>query len=279
MPKKSKFYRVAVAGATTDGRIIEASWIQQMAKNYSLNTYTALANIEHFRGISPKSEFGNYAKVLALKAQEDEINGQKKWCLYAQIEAFDNLIELHEQKQKLFNSIEVNPSFADTNEAYLVGIAFTDTPASLGTQIMEFASKNPEANPFTSKKQHENNLFTAATEADLQFEDSSESESEPTKGLFSKVLDWLKPQQEQQDNKNKDQFKEVSDSLEAIAKTFGESQTTLKKVETEFSELQTKHSKLEQDFNDLKAKLEGEENPGTPPAPENTGNYSEKVDY
>lgn len=33
MSKKSKFYRVAVAGATTDGRIIEAAWIQQMAKN------------------------------------------------------------------------------------------------------------------------------------------------------------------------------------------------------------------------------------------------------
>lgn len=274
--KKSKYYRVAVAGATTDGRIIEASWIQQMAKNYDPNTYTALANIEHIRGISPSSEFGNYAKVLGLKAQEDDINGQKKWCLYAQLEAFENLIELHGKRQKLFNSIEVNPSFADTNEAYLVGIAFTDTPASLGTQIMEFASKNPEHNPFTSKKQHKDNLFTAATEVDLQFEDSSDPES--AKGLFSKVLDWLKPQQEQQDNKNKGQFKEVSDSLEAIAKTFGDSQTKLQKVETDFSDLKNKHSKLEQDFNALKSKLEGEENPGTPPSPENTGNFSEQIE-
>ena len=32
MSKKSKFYRVAVAGATTDGRVIEPEWIQQMAK-------------------------------------------------------------------------------------------------------------------------------------------------------------------------------------------------------------------------------------------------------
>lgn len=276
--KKSKFFRVAVAGATTDGRIIEASWIQQMAKNYNQNTYTALANIEHIRGISPSSEFGNYAKVLGLKAQEDDIGGQKKWCLYAQLEAFDNLIELHEAKQKLFNSIEVNPSFADTNEAYLVGIAFTDTPASLGTQIMEFASNNPEANPFTSKKQHKDNLFTVATEADLQFEDSPEHEDDPSKGLFSRVLDWLKPQQEQLDNKNKDQFKEVSDSLEAIAKTFGDSQAKLKTVETEFSDLKIKHSQLEKDFTDLKTKLESEENPGTPAAPENTGNFSEQID-
>ncbi|MDR8247293.1 GPO family capsid scaffolding protein, partial [Acinetobacter baumannii] len=44
--KKSKFFRVAVAGSTTDGRVIEATWIQQMAKNYSQNTYTALGNLE-----------------------------------------------------------------------------------------------------------------------------------------------------------------------------------------------------------------------------------------
>lgn len=273
--KKSKFFRVAVAGSTTDGRVIEATWIQQMAKNYNPDTYTALGNLEHFRSISPDSTFGSYAKVIALKAEEVEINGAKKWALFAQVDAFDQLIELHQRGQKLFTSIEVNPNFADTGEAYLVGLAFTDSPASLGTQIMEFASKNPEASPFVSKKQDKDNLFTAAEEADLQFEDGQDA---PAKGLFSKVLDWLKPQQEQQDNKNKDQFKEVSDSLEAIAKTFGESQTKLQKVETEFSELKTKHSKLETDFNGLKTKLEGEQNPGTPPAPENTGNFSEQIE-
>ena len=274
--KKSKFFRVAVAGSTTDGRVIEATWIQQMADSYDPNTYTALGNLEHYRGFSPSSEFGTYAKVTALKAEEVEINGTKKLALFAQVDAFDQLIELHNAGQKLFTSIEVNPNFADTGKAYLVGLAFTDTPASLGTQIMEFAAKQPEANPFVGRKQDVANLFTAAEEADLQFEDGQDA---PAKGLFSKVLDLLKPQQEQQDNKNKDQFKEVSDSLEAIAKTFGESQTKLQTVETEFSELKTKHSKLEKDFNELKTKLEGEENPGTPPAPENTGNFSEKVDY
>ena len=258
--KKSKFFRVAVAGSTTDGRVIEAAWIQQMAKNYSQNTYTALGNLEHIKGLSPSSEFCNYAKVEAVKAEEVEINGQKKLALFVQVTAYEELIELQKKGKKLFCSIEVNPNFADTGEAYLVGLAFTDSPASLGTQIMEFAAKQPEANPFVGRKQDAANLFTAAEEASIEFEDGQEA---PAKGLFSKVLDWLKPQQEEQDNKNKDQFKEVSDSLEAIAKTFGESQTKLQKVETEFSELKTKHSKLEKDFTDLKAKLEGEENPGT----------------
>lgn len=274
--KKSKFFRVAVAGSTTDGRLIEATWIQQMAKNYSQNTYTALGNLEHIKGLSPSSEFCNYAKVEALKAEEVTINGQKKLALFVQVTAYEELIELHKKGKKLFCSIEVNPNFADTGEAYLVGLAFTDNPASLGTQIMEFAAKTPDANIFSSRKQDAENLFTAAEEAELQFDDSSDSE--PTKGLFSKVLDWLKPQQEQQENKNKDQFKEVSDSLEAIAKTFGENQTKVQKVETEFSQLKTKYSKLEKDFNDLKTKLEGEENPGTPPAPENTGNFSEQIE-
>lgn len=272
--KKSKFFRVAVAGATTDGRIIEAAWIQQMAKNYSPNTYTALANIEHIRGLSPNSEFGNYAKVLALKAQEDEIAGQKKWCLYAQLEAFDNLIELHDKKQKLFNSIEVNPSFSDTNEAYMVGIAFTDTPASLGTQMMEFAVQNPEANPFSNRKQHKDNLFTAATEANLEFEEAVPD----AVGLFSKVMGWLQPKQEEQDNKNKGQFKEVADSIEEIAKTFGATLTEVKVLKTNYSNLQKEHSELQTAFNELKTKLGEEPSSSTPPAPENTGNFSEQIE-
>lgn len=271
MSKKSKFFRVAVAGATTDGRIIEASWIQQMAKNYNQNTYTALGNIEHIRGFTPSSEFGNYAKVIALKAQEDEIAGQKKWCLYAQLEAFDNLIELHSKKQKLFNSIEVNPSFADSNEAYLIGIAFTDTPASLGTQIMEFASQNPNANPFTSKKLHKDNLFTAASEISMEFEEDSIS-------LFSRFMDLMKPKLEEKDNQDKGKFKEVTECLDEIAKTFNQSATDLKKLQTDYSTLQTQHTNLEKSFNDLKNQLNVEINPDTPPAPENSGNFSEKID-
>lgn len=271
--KKSKFFRVAVAGSTTDGRVIEATWIQQMADSYDPNTYTALGNLEHYRGFSPSSEFGTYAKVTALKAEEVEINGTKKLALFAQVDAFDQLLELHKRGQKLFTSIEVNPNFADTGKAYLVGLAFTDTPASLGTQIMEFAAKQPEANPFVGRKQDAANLFTAAEEASIEFEESE------SPGIFKKFMDLLKPKLEEKDNKDNGKFTEITQCLDEVAKTFNDTQNKLQKVETESSELQTKHSKLEKDFNDLKSKLESEENPGTPPAPENTGNYSEKVDY
>jgi hypothetical protein len=65
--------------------------------------------------------------VTALKAEEVKSTVTKNWCLFAQVDAFDQLIALHNAGQKLFTSIEVNPNFADTGKAYLVGLAFTDT--------------------------------------------------------------------------------------------------------------------------------------------------------
>lgn len=35
-----------------------------------------------------------------------------------------------DNKQKIYTSIEINPKFGDTGEAYLVGLAVTDSPAT-----------------------------------------------------------------------------------------------------------------------------------------------------
>ena len=48
---KSKFFRVAVEGATTDGRIIERAWLEQMAKNFDPAKYGARIWMEHMRGM------------------------------------------------------------------------------------------------------------------------------------------------------------------------------------------------------------------------------------
>ena len=242
--KKSKFFRVAVAGSTTDGRVIEATWIQQMADSYSQDVYTALGNLEHIKGLSPSSEFGNYAKIEAVKAEEVEILGQKKLALFVQVTAYDELVELHQKGKKLFTSIEVNPNFADTGKAYLVGLAFTDTPASLGTQIMEFASKNPEANPFVSKKQDKCNLFTAAEETSIELDDPE------SPGIFKKFMDLLKPKFEEKDNKDNGKFTEITQCLNEVATTFSQTKDDLKNLQTSYSELQTKHTDLEKSFKD-----------------------------
>ena len=145
-----KRFRVAREGQTVDGRAISRQHILEMANTYDPVEYTARINVEHMGGWN---FLGNTAipalgDVIAVDAQLDEytINGQKVQLmgLYATLSALPQLVEANKQGQKLFTSIEFYPKFADTNQAYLVGLAVTDIPASRGTEALKF-SKNANA--------------------------------------------------------------------------------------------------------------------------------------
>ena len=176
----SKFFRVAVEGATSDGRVIDRAMLEQIAASYDPNVYGARVNIEHMRGYSPNSDFRAYGDVTAVKTGEVEIGGIKKLALFAQISPTDELIDLNKKRQKIYSSMEVRPRFADSDKAYLVGLAVTDNPASLGTEMLEFAAKNPNSNPFAARKEKPDDLFTAAEEFTLEFEDA------PDEGALAK---------------------------------------------------------------------------------------------
>ena len=167
---KSKWFRIAVAGDTTDGREIQADWIIQMAANYDPNTYGARINTEHFRSVFPDGVFGAYGDVLALKTEKITIDGEEKDALFAQIEPTQSLIDLNQKRQKVYTSTDVDENFANKGSAYLVGLAVTDSPASLGTEMLAFAA-GATVNPLASKKQRPENLFTAAVETDFEFEE------------------------------------------------------------------------------------------------------------
>ena len=87
--------------------------------------------------------------------------------------AVPDLVAMTKSKQKIFTSIEVNPKFADTGEAYLTGLGVTDSPASLGTEVLAFAAKNPDASPFKQRKSHADALFSVGVETVLEVEPSS----------------------------------------------------------------------------------------------------------
>jgi hypothetical protein len=162
---RSKWFRVAVEGATTDGRHIERDWIEQMAATYDRSKYGARVWMEHIRGTLPDSPFRAYGDILAVKVDDVEIDGKKVRALFAQIEPTDDLVSMvNKLKQKIFTSIEVREKFADTGKAYLMGLGVTDTPASLGTEMLAFSAQHPEASPLKSRKQSPDNLFTVAEE-------------------------------------------------------------------------------------------------------------------
>ena len=175
MAAKSKFFRVAVEGATSDGRTIERTWLEQIAASYSPATYGARVNLEHYKGILPDSPFRAYGDVLAVKTDEVDIGGTKKLALFAQIDPTPELVALSKKRQKIYTSIEVAPKFADTGKAYLVGLAVTDNPASLGTEALAFAAQHPNASPFTQRKAHPENLISEALEFTLELEGDDDS--------------------------------------------------------------------------------------------------------
>lgn len=180
---KSKWFRVATEGATTDGRKIERHWIDQMAKNFSPAKYGARVWIEHMRGMLPESAFAAQGDVLGVQARTVE---DGKLALFAQIQPLESLVAMNKKGQKLYTSIEVDPEFAGTGEAYLIGLAVTDSPASLGTEMLQFAAQHPNANPLAGRKTNPNTLFTAGVEFALELE--PDQPANPDAGVLSAAL-------------------------------------------------------------------------------------------
>lgn len=169
MAAKAKRFRIGVEGATTDGRTIERVWLEQMAASYDPQVYTALINLEHIKGYTPDSPFRRFGTVDKLEAEEITEGPLKgKMALYAWITPSDDLVLYTSKLQKLFTSMEVNTSFADTGKAYLIGLAATDDPASLGTEMLQF-SASAQSNPLAGRKQNPQNLFSAAEETLIEF--------------------------------------------------------------------------------------------------------------
>lgn len=206
---KAKRFRIAVEGATTDGRVISRDWISQMAKNYNPEMYGARINIEHIRGYAADSTFRRFGDVTAVEAEEIGEGPLKgKLALFGWIDPTPELVELTKARQKIYTSIEVNPEFADTGEAYLVGLAVTDDPASLGTEILSF-SATAKVNPLASRKQDKDNLFTAAEETVIEFEEVTE----PSPSLLARISAMFSAKKKT----DGEQFADVSAAVTAVA--------------------------------------------------------------
>lgn len=206
---KAKRFRIAVEGATTDGRVISRDWISQMAKNYSPEMYGARINMEHIRGYAADSTFRRFGDVTAVEAEEMGDGPLKgKLALFGWIDPTPELVELTKARQKIYTSIEVNPEFADTGEAYLVGLAVTDDPASLGTEILSF-SATAKVNPLASRKLDKGNLFTAAEETVIEFEEVAE----PSPSLLARISAMFSAKKKT----DGEQFADVSAAVTAVA--------------------------------------------------------------
>jgi len=155
---RTKWFRVCRSGKTIDGREITPDQITQMADSYNPELYGARVNVEHLRSIMPDSDLQALGDVVAVQAR-DEADGTRG--LYAQIDAKPELVRMAANRDKVYWSAEMHPAMPQTGGAYLCALAVTDTPASLGTEMLKFSIAHTPAMLPEAARSH---LYSEAVE-------------------------------------------------------------------------------------------------------------------
>ncbi len=237
---KSKPFRLAVEGMSTDGRPIERQDLIDMASDYNPDVYTARVDLEHIKSVHPESSFRAYGDVLNLSTEEIKDGPLAgKMALYGAIDGTDDLVALNKKRQKVFPSIQYHPSSTLTGKAYLFGLAMTDTPASYGTEMLEFCSK-ATVNPLTGRKLADGCVIAeSGEEMKLEF---VEDKNDGGMQFFSRVKALLTGEvnQRKEDNGQLQQAvlaiaesqKETLDKLTSLSASATEAQTLREEVTT-----------------------------------------------
>ncbi|HHJ4349407.1 GPO family capsid scaffolding protein [Citrobacter freundii] len=256
--KVSKFFRIGVEGDTCDGRIISASDIQEMADTFDPRVYGCRINLEHIKSVLPDSPFKRYGDVVELKAEkiEDDSALNGKLALFAKISPSDDLVAMNKALQKVYTSMEIAPNFSNSGKCYLVGLAVTDDPASLGTEYLEFC-RNAKHNPLNRFKANPENLISAATLAELEFEDQPET-------VFTALTDKVKAIFSRKQVSDDARMNDVHEAVTAVSEHV---QTNLTAQDKRISDMETalatfkqeltgKVEETSQAFSDLKTTLD-----------------------
>lgn len=156
---------IGVSGDTMDGRQISAAELKQMAESYDPAVYGARINLEHCYYTFP-GWAGGYGDVLELKA-EPWHKDESRTALLARLSVLPNLQELWDSGEKIYTSMEIASDFAKSGRAYLVGLAITDRPASLGTTAnfsvaAAQADKGKTFTPYHLTETNERTIMTIA---------------------------------------------------------------------------------------------------------------------
>lgn len=250
--KPRKKFRVAVSGNTVDGREIQPQHLRDAAANYNLEVYAARVNIEHFLSPYPGSDFGAMGDVVALSA-EDITEGPLagRTGLYAEIEPSERMKQMTDKGQKVYSSIELHPQFALNGKAYMMGLAMTDTPASLGTERLKFAAQQRASVVAFNNQQAEAPMITEAIEAEVI--ELTAQRSDEGKQWFNRVMGILGKGQKTDDQR----FTQVHQAVEAVAQSQVDLGEQFSTAEQERQQDKATIQKLSTDLAALRQQLEG----------------------
>ena len=272
--KPRKKFRVAVSGNTVDGREIQPQHLRDAAANYSQEVYGARVNIEHYLSMYPGSDFGAMGDVAALST-EDITEGPLagRTALYAEIEPSDRMVQMTNKGEKVYSSIELHPQFALNGKAYVVGLAMTDTPASLGTERLKFAAQHRASVMAFNNQQAEPPMFTEAIEAEV-IELTAQRSDEGTK-WYSRVMSIISKGQKTDDQR----FSQMHQVVEAVAQSQSDQLDRFSTIEQERQQDKAAIQKLTTDLAALRQQLEGTDGNFSQRQPANGGANAQLADY
>ena len=257
-PKITEWRIIGVSGDTVNGREISAQELKDMAEQYDPAVYGARINLEHFRFLFPS--WGGYGDVLALKAEAWD-KDPSKTALYAQLSVLPALQELWDSGQKVYTSMEIISKFADTGKAYLVGLAITDSPASIGTTA-NFSLATKAAN----EQQTIFSQYRVSEHKNMENNPSQETEKPLTEqsaeNIFSRLLNkFFGDSQAAASAQPAEQAHDKNDYATRIAvleKNDHDAAAVLSQTLESFNGLKEDHNKLKQEFDNLLNRLETE---------------------
>jgi len=221
--------------------------IDECVATFAPATYSPRINLEHVSGYSPEPPFNGYGDVVSLEAKTDDIviagKSEKRRALYAIVEGNNQLVALARADQKPFPSVELTPNYAGSGKFGIIGLAFTDTPASIGTERLQFSHRAPGT------------VFASGSDAvAIEFE-AKQAEQEKVDSivdrLFSAVAAKFKPAEPVTPTPANDNFAQLAEGLGLISASI----TALgAKVDSDVSSIRA-------EFGTLKTKLETTEAP------------------
>lgn len=201
------FLCIATAGNTIDGRVIDDALLEDLAKTYDPDLYTALIWPRH-GDYDAKAWMFNLGTVNEVKLEV--VDGKKK--LFARLAPNQFLLDANANGQGLFTSIEALPDFNDSGKWYLAGLAVTDIPASLGTSRLEFNAKDNNG--------YEPLVFTIMKEEKKPFWHSvfsGQTKQTEGKAMDKAQFDQLIGKLDQQKQEFETKFTEQSKKIEELA--------------------------------------------------------------
>lgn len=193
--------------------------------------------------------------------------------LYAEIEPSERMKQMTDKDQKVYSSIELHPQFALNGKAYMMGLAMTDTPASLGTERLKFAAQQRASVMAFNNQQAEAPMITEAIEAEVI--ELAAQRSDEGKQWFNRVMGILGKGQKTDDQR----FTQVHQAVEAVAQSQVDLGEQFSTAEQERQQDKAAIQKLTTDLAALRQQLEGTDGNFSQRQPANGDANAQLADY